>query len=165
MSLISGSNSLTPAIAGALDFRAVIVEKALLRKAVGCDLEVCSEYDEVFVWVFPLTQRENDLCCCSCRIAIRWTVLSKEDMSDALRCHSIAMGARENNKAIGVDMRLAKARGARSIGRETSPLSENGSTSALGFRCETRRKREPCPDFPLLQSFFIDSYLLDLDAE
>ena len=149
MSLISGSNSLTPAIAGALDFRAVIVEKALLRKVVGCDLEVCSEYDEVFVWVFPLTQRENDLCCCSCRIAIRWTVPSKEDMSDALRCHSIAMNARENNKAISVDRR------ARNSWRETSPLSENGSTSALGFRCEIRRNREPCPDFPPLQSSFV----------
>lgn len=56
MSLISGSNSLTPAIAGALDLRAAIVEKGLLEAVVGYDLEFCSGSDGLFVGVFPLKQ-------------------------------------------------------------------------------------------------------------
>ena len=84
MSLISGSNSLTPATAGALDFRAAIVEKVLFREAVGSALEFCSKCDGVVVWVFPLKQREKDLCCLSCRGVVRLTILSKEDMSNAL---------------------------------------------------------------------------------
>ena len=59
MSLISGSNSLTPVIAGALDFRVAIVEKVLLEKVVGCDLEFRSEYDRDFAGtVLPLKQQE-----------------------------------------------------------------------------------------------------------
>lgn len=90
MSLISGSNSLTPATAGALDFRAAIVEKVLFREAVGSALEVCSECDGVVVWVFPLKQREKDLCCLSCQVAVRWTILGKEDMSNALAIYLLA---------------------------------------------------------------------------
>ena len=56
MSLISGSNSRTPAIAGALDFKAAIVEKLLLEEAVGWDMEVCSEYDKTFVRIFAVKQ-------------------------------------------------------------------------------------------------------------
>ena len=90
MSLISGSNSLTPAIAGALDFREAIVEKGLLRKALRYDLEVCSEYDGAWVLEFALMQRESGLWCRKCRVAVRWTVLSKEDISDALTSQSTA---------------------------------------------------------------------------
>ena len=63
MSFISGSNSLTPAIAGAFDLRAVIVEKDLFSETIGRDLEVCGEYDLVFVvGLLLLKQLEKDLC-------------------------------------------------------------------------------------------------------
>ena len=123
MSLISGSNSLTPATAGALDFRAAIVENALVGKTIGCDLELCSEYDEVFVRIFPLKQREKDLCCRSCRIAVRLTVLSKEDMSDTLTGHNMAIKVRENSNTIGVNMELA---------RQEEPAALGDNVSALG---------------------------------
>lgn len=102
MSLISGSNSLTPATAGALDLRAAIVERLILDETVGSSLELCSEYDNLFVRVFPLKQREKDVCCCNCRVAVRLTVLSREDMSDALRGHSVTVGGREESKTIGL---------------------------------------------------------------
>ena len=93
MSLISGSNSLTPATAGALDFRAAIVEKVLFREAVGSALELCSECDGIVVWVSPLKQRQKDLCSLSCRVVVRLTILNKEDMSNAL---AVYLSAREN---------------------------------------------------------------------
>ena len=54
MSLISGSNSLTLATAGALDFRAGIVEKGLLDETVDCNVKVCSKGDGVLVGLFAL---------------------------------------------------------------------------------------------------------------
>lgn len=84
MSLISGSNSLTPAIAGALDLRAAIIEKALFEEAVGSGLEVCSEYAGALVGLLALKQRNRNFFCCSCRVAVRLTVLSTKDMSYAL---------------------------------------------------------------------------------
>lgn len=94
MSLISGSNSLTPATAGALDLRAAIVEKALIEEAVGSGLEVCSEYDGALVGLLALKQRDEYFFCCSCRIAVRLTVLSAEDMSDALIDQDISIELR-----------------------------------------------------------------------
>lgn len=107
MSLISGSNSLTPAIAGALDLRATIVEKALLEEAVGCGFKVCSEYNGGFVEVFPHKQREKDAWCCSCRIAVRLTVLRAVDMSEALTGHNIVFKDEKTVETIGLHMRLA----------------------------------------------------------
>lgn len=47
MSLISGSNSLTPPVAGALDFRAAIVEKVLgcsvVELVLGAGSKLCEE--------------------------------------------------------------------------------------------------------------------------
>ena len=102
MSLISGSNSLTPAIAGALDFKAAIVEKPLLGEAVGYDMEVCSEYGKTFVGVFAQKQRVGDLCCCSCRIAVRLTVLKKEDISDSLTGQDRPTKLGQYGKTIGI---------------------------------------------------------------
>ena len=82
MSLISGSNSLLPVMAGALDLKVAMVEKELLKEGIGCDLEVCSRYEKVFAPAFRLEQQGRALCCCSCRIGVRLTVLSKEDMSE-----------------------------------------------------------------------------------
>lgn len=82
MSLISGSNSLLPVIAGALDLKEVMVEKEPLEEGIGCDLEVCSRCERVFVGAFPLERKERALCCCSRRIGVRLTVLNNEDMSD-----------------------------------------------------------------------------------
>ena len=63
MSFISGSNSLTPAIAGAFDLRAVIVEKDLFSETIGRDLEVCGEFDFVFVGgLLLLKQRQKYFC-------------------------------------------------------------------------------------------------------
>lgn len=98
MSLISGSNSLAPTIAGALDFRLAMIEKALLKGGIGCKIEVCGECCRVFAGLFPLTQRERALCCCSRRTGVRWTVLSKEDMSNTDKGHSIAVKEGEDGK-------------------------------------------------------------------
>ena len=105
MSLISGSNSLALATPGALDLRADIVEKALLHKVREWDLECPSKYDEFLVEAFPLKQREKDACCCSCRVAVRLTVLSNEDMSSGLIAHKIDTDVKEDRKTIGIDMR------------------------------------------------------------
>lgn len=128
MSFISGSNSRTPAIAGALDFKAVIVERALLGEAVGYDIEVCSEYDKILVGVFALGQRVGDLWCCSCRIAVRLTVLSKEDISDILTGQYRPTGSGEFGKIIGVHMRLKRQEEMIAFGElfSTTPLSETG---------------------------------------
>lgn len=82
MSLISGSNSLRPVIVGALDLKGAMVEKEPLKQAIGRDLKVCGRCERVFVRAFPLEQRGKILCCCSCRVGVRLTVRSKEDMSD-----------------------------------------------------------------------------------
>ena len=126
MSLISGSNSLTPAIAGALDFKAVIVEKSLLGEAIGFDMKVCSECDKTFVGVFALKQPAGYLCCCSCRIAVRLMVLSKEDISDSLTGQGRPVRSGEFGKIIGVHMRLERQKGLIAFGElfSTTPLSE-----------------------------------------
>ena len=98
MSLISGSNSLAPTIAGALDFRLAMIEKALLKGEIGCNIEVCGECCRGFAGLFPLTQRERALCCCSRRTGVRWTVLSKEGMSNTDKGHSIAVKKGEDGK-------------------------------------------------------------------
>ena len=107
MSLISGSNSLALATTGALDLRADIVEKALLDEVGGCDLECFSEYDGFLVEALPRKQREKDVCCCSCRVAVRLTVLSNEDMSIGLTAHNVESDVKEDCKTIGFDMRWA----------------------------------------------------------
>ena len=104
MSLISGSNSLTPAIAGALDLRAAIVEKVVFGETVGCDLQVCSQYDGLLFGVL-FGQREKHLCCCSCRIAVRLTVLIKNGMSTTDR-HKAVTNIRADGRTIGAHMRL-----------------------------------------------------------
>lgn len=78
------------------------MEKELLEETVDCILKACSEGDGVLVGVFPLKQREKDVCCCNCRVAARLTVLSKEDMSDAPTGYSRSINARENCKTVGV---------------------------------------------------------------
>lgn len=98
MSLISGSNSLAPTIAGALDFRLAMIEKAFLKGGIGRNIEICGECCRVFAGLFPLTQRERALCCCSRRTGVRWTVLSKEDMSNTDKGHSIAVKEGEDGK-------------------------------------------------------------------
>lgn len=69
---------------GALDFKAAIVEKPLLEEAVGYDMQVFFEYGKTFVGIFALKQRVGYLCFSSCRIAVRLTVLDKEDISVTL---------------------------------------------------------------------------------
>ena len=105
MSLISGSNSLTPVIAGALDFRAAIDEKELLEKISGCNLEVRGGCDVVFVGVFPLKQRGKDGRWCSCRTAVRLRVLSEVNMSDVLMAHNIAGKKGGDDETNGIRMR------------------------------------------------------------
>ena len=105
MSLISGSKSLALATAGALDLRADIVEKALLHKVRECDPDCPSKYNDFLVEAFPRKQREKDACCCSCRVAVRLTVLSNEDMSSGLIAHKVETNVKEDCKTIGIDMR------------------------------------------------------------
>ena len=85
MSFISGSNSLTPATAGALDFRAAIAEKCFFGDIISRDLVVCGECSLVSVGRLLLfKQVQKDLSCRNCRIAVRLIVLGKEDMSKVL---------------------------------------------------------------------------------
>lgn len=141
MSLISGSNSLTPAIAGALDFRAGIVEKALFEEVIGCDLNVCSEYDGGLVGVFPLEQREKDLCGCSCRIAVRLTVLSKEDMSDARTDHEIVCNVEGDGTTIGAHMKPARQEELAALGENISALEKIVTMPAQPRHSELDRKQ------------------------
>ena len=108
MSLISGSNSLAPAIAGALDLRGVIVEKAFLEEAMGRDAEVCSKCDVVYIRVFPFEQREKDVCCCSGRMAVRLMVLSRDGMPNSFTILQKGLKDRASSKTIDIHMRLAR---------------------------------------------------------
>ena len=101
MSLISGSNSLTPVIAGVLDLRVAMVEKALLEEGTECDFAVSNRCDGVFVRAFALKQREKALCCCSRGMGVRLTVLSKEDMSKGVKAQNIAVREMNESKSIG----------------------------------------------------------------
>lgn len=141
MSLISGSNSLTPAIAGALDFKAAIVEKRLLGEAVGYDVQVCSEYDKNFVGVLALRQWVGDLWCCSWRIDARLTALSKEDIFDTLTGQGRPTRSGEFGKIIGVHMRLERQEELTAFGElfSRTPLSEIPllNLGIFGFGSET----------------------------
>ena len=110
MSLISGSNSLTPATVGALDLSAAIVENGLMVETARFELEIFCEYDRFLVGVIALEQREQDFCCCSCRIAIRLTVLSQGDMSDVLTGHNTEIKSGKDTRTIGLEHEVCKAR-------------------------------------------------------
>ena len=90
---------------GALDLRADIVEKALLKRIRGCNLGCPSKYDEFLVEAFPRKQREKDACCCSCRVAVRLRVLSNEDMSCTIIAQDVEKGGKEDCMTIGIDTR------------------------------------------------------------
>ena len=82
-----------------------MVEKALLKKARGCNLGCPSKYDEFLVEAFPCKQREKDARCCSCRVAVRLTVLSNEDMSCRIIGQNVGKDAKEDCITIGIDTR------------------------------------------------------------
>ena len=105
MSLISGSNSLALATRGVLDLRADIVEKAPLNKVRESVLRSFGEYNGVLVEAFPRKQREKDACCCSCRVAVRLTVLTNEDISIRLVAHNVESTLNGYCKTIGIGMR------------------------------------------------------------
>lgn len=169
MSLISGSNSLTPDTAGAFDFKAAIVEKALLEGAGGYGFEVGSKYNGVFVGVFAHKQREKDVCCCSCRNAVRLTVRSTEDMSEALTGHNTAINSRDG-KTIGIHIRRTRQEeltgllfGGKHL-RSRKDGHDAGSTSALGIASESSEtKQEPSLALPVSLLSFLPHNFFKFD--
>ena len=80
MSLISASNSRTPAIAGALDFNVDMVENGARETGLG-ERADNREYGKVtLVCLAPLKHRVKDLCR-DRRFTDRWRVLNEEDMT------------------------------------------------------------------------------------
>ncbi len=78
MSLISGSNSLTPTVTGALDLREDIAEKLLRDKELSDDER--EKYFGSRIGLPSPKNRAEDLCR-SWWVAIRLTVLSEVDIT------------------------------------------------------------------------------------